>query len=54
VRYLKAAVDRDPNPRRQFHLALSYLRSGDRTSGQQLLQTAIRQDPALGSMALEW
>jgi tetratricopeptide (TPR) repeat protein len=52
--HLKEAVARDPNPRRQFHLALSYLKTGERGLGQQLLEAAIRRDPSLRVKGLEW
>ena len=47
VAHLKAAVDRDPSPRRELHLAMSYLKSGHRESGRLLLQKALQQDPKL-------
>ena len=47
VDHLKAAVDRDPSPRREFHLAMSYLKSGHAESGKLLLQKALMQDPNL-------
>jgi len=44
---LKAAVAREPNPRRQFHLGLCYLKAGDVRQGRELMQLAIREDPKL-------
>ena len=43
----KAAVAREPNPRRKFHLGLCYLKAGDVRQGTELMQLAIREDPAL-------
>ena len=47
VTYLKAAVQKDPTPQYRFHLAMSYLKSGDATTGRKLLSAAIQQDPEL-------
>jgi tetratricopeptide (TPR) repeat protein len=54
IRYLKTAVAKEPNPRRQFHLGMSYLKSGDRGLGQSLVQTALRQDPNLPKNEQGW
>jgi len=54
IRYLKNAVDKEPNPRRQFHLGVTYLKSGDRGLGQTLVQTALRQDPSLLKTEQGW
>jgi tetratricopeptide (TPR) repeat protein len=54
VRYLEAAVAKDPTPQRRFHLAMSYLKSGDRTRGQQMLATALQEDPALPKTERGW
>jgi Tfp pilus assembly protein PilF len=51
VQYLKAAVANEPNPQRQVHLALSYIKSGEARIGQEMLRTAIRQDPSLSGLA---
>jgi tetratricopeptide (TPR) repeat protein len=47
VRYLKSAVDKEPNPRRQFHLGMSYLKSGNQMMGQKIVLEATRRDPSL-------
>ncbi len=54
VDHLKAAVDRDPNARRQFHLAMSYIKSGHPESGNQLLRNALKQDPNLPTTEQGW
>ncbi len=54
VDHLKAAVDRDPNPRRQFHLAMSYVKSGHPESGRDLLRNALKQDPNLATTEHGW
>jgi len=54
TQYLKGAVAVDPNPRRQFHLALSYIKLGERGLGEDLLRTALRQDPSLRAAVQEW
>jgi predicted Zn-dependent protease len=54
ITHLKAAVDRDPNPRRQFHLAMSYAKSGHPESGRELLRNALRQDPSLATTEQGW
>ena len=52
--YLRTAVATEPNPQRQYHLALCYLKSGQARLGQELLQTAIQQDPNLPAKTPEW
>ena len=54
VSYLKKAVDKEPTPRRQFHLAMSYLKSGDQNLGQKMLRTALQQDPNLPKTEQGW
>ena len=54
TQYLKGAVAMDPNPRRQFHLALSYIKLGERGLGEDLLRTALRRDPSLKATVQEW
>jgi tetratricopeptide (TPR) repeat protein len=54
VNYLKAAVAKEPTPRRQFHLAMSYLKAGDRELGQKTLQTALAKDPDLPKKEQGW
>jgi Tfp pilus assembly protein PilF len=52
--YLKIAVAAEPNPRRQLHLALCYMKSGQHRLGHELLQSALRQDPSLSATASDW
>ena len=47
VPHLKSAVSTQPTPQREFHLALCYLKLGDREVGQNLLHSAISKDPGL-------
>jgi tetratricopeptide (TPR) repeat protein len=54
VSYLETAVKKDPTPRRQFHLAMSYLKSGNRDQGQKILQLALQQDPKLPQTEKGW
>jgi Tfp pilus assembly protein PilF len=54
VGYLKKAVAKEPTPRRQFHLAMSYLKSGDQDLGQRMLKTALQQDPNLPKTEQGW
>jgi tetratricopeptide (TPR) repeat protein len=54
VTYLKMAVAKDPTPRHQFHLAVSYLKAGDREVGQKTLQLALHQDPNLAVTEKGW
>ncbi len=52
--HLKMAVDRDPSPRREFHLAMSYLKAGRTQSGRELLRNALKQDPNLAATERGW
>jgi tetratricopeptide (TPR) repeat protein len=54
VAYLKTAIDKEPTPRRQFHLAMSYLKSGQKDLGRQLMVTALQQDPNLIKTEQGW
>jgi len=54
TKHLKAAVAQEPNPRRQLHLGLCYIKSGDVRQGRELMQIAIRQDPSLSATAGQW
>jgi tetratricopeptide (TPR) repeat protein len=51
---LKTAVSKGATPQRQFHLAMSYLKSGDQTAGQKLLATALQHDPNLAKTERGW
>ena len=52
--YLKAAVAKEPTPRREFHLAVCYLKSGNKELGEKLLQKAVREDPKLPTTEQSW
>jgi len=54
LRHLKAAVAKEASPKREYHLAICHLRSGDRELGQKLLQNALRQDPKLTITEQAW
>jgi tetratricopeptide (TPR) repeat protein len=54
VEHLKMAAAKEPTPRRTFHLAMSYLKAGDRNLGQQMLAAALRQDPNLAKTEQGW
>ncbi len=54
VDHLKAAVERDPSPRREFHLAMSYVKAGHPESGKELLGKALKQDPSLPATERGW
>jgi Tfp pilus assembly protein PilF len=54
VEHLKLAVEKQPTPQRQFHLAVSYLRIGQKVLGQQILAAALKQDPNLTKTEQGW
>lgn len=54
VVYLKLAVSRETTPRRQFHLGMCYLKSGDQELGQKTLRAALKQDPNLAKTEAGW
>jgi len=45
VRHLEAAVEREPNARRTFHLAMAYAKSGNVARGKRTLEVALKLDP---------
>jgi predicted Zn-dependent protease len=47
VTYLKTAVSKEPSPRRRYHLAMSYLKTGEQEAGRDLLRAALQADPNL-------
>ena len=51
---LKTAVAREPTPRREFHLAVCYLKSGNKELGEKLLQRALQQDSKLPTKEQAW
>lgn len=54
VRYLKAAVDKESTPLRQFHLGMSYLKMGDQARGQKMVREAVAKDPSLAKTEQGW
>jgi cytochrome c-type biogenesis protein CcmH/NrfG len=54
VQHLKVAVDTEPTPRRQYHLAMGYLKLGDLQQGGRLLQAALKADPNLANTERGW
>jgi tetratricopeptide (TPR) repeat protein len=54
VDYLKMAVAKQPTAVHQFHLAMSYLKTGDRGQGQEILSKALAQDPNLPRTEVGW
>jgi tetratricopeptide (TPR) repeat protein len=54
VQHLKAAVDKESTPRRQFHLGMSYLKIGDQANGQKLVREALAKDPSLAKTEQGW
>jgi putative PEP-CTERM system TPR-repeat lipoprotein len=52
--HLKAAFDKDPTPQRQFHLAMLYLKVGQKSEGQKMLAGALQRDPNLARTEQGW
>ena len=52
--HLKTAVAKEPTPRRQFHLGMSYLKAGNRDLGQKALAVALQKDPNLPKTERGW
>ena len=48
VEHLKVAATKEANPRRDFHLGMAYLKSGDPSRGQKMVTTALQTDPESG------
>ena len=47
VTHLKKAVSEEPTPRHRYHLALSYVKAGNSELGQEMLRSALKDDPSL-------
>jgi len=45
--YLARGAEKNPTPVEKYHLAIAYIKSGNSTKGQQLLQAALKADPKL-------
>jgi Tfp pilus assembly protein PilF len=54
VQYLKASADAEPTAKHEFHLAMAYLKNGDRAQGQTLLRAALGKDPNLPKTETGW
>lgn len=54
VQYLKASTDAEPTAKHEFHLAMAYLKNGDRLQGQALLRAALGKDPNLPKTETGW
>ena len=49
--HLEAAVAKEPNARRRYHLAMAYFKSGDRPRGTAQLNQALKMDATLPEAA---
>jgi tetratricopeptide (TPR) repeat protein len=54
IEQLRMSVAKESTPQRQFHLAMAYLKVGDKDLGQQTLMTALKQDPDLTRTERGW
>jgi len=54
VGYLKTAVEKGPTPRRQFHLGMCYVKTGDQITGQKLVKDALQKEPSLVKTEQGW
>jgi cellulose synthase operon protein C len=52
--HLKRAVELEPTPSRQYHLALSYMKGGQDSLGRPLLAAALQKDPELPQKDRGW
>lgn len=52
--YLEMAVAKEPTARREFHLAMCYMKQGNRDKGAKTLQLALNQDPNLLKTEKGW
>jgi len=52
--YLQAAVAKEPTTVRQFHLAMTYLKSGEKTRGSELLNAVLAKDPNITKTEQGW
>jgi Tfp pilus assembly protein PilF len=49
--HLEAAVAKEPNARRKYHLAMTYFKSGDQPRGTVQLNQALKMDSTLAEAA---
>lgn len=54
VSHLEAAVAKDPSGVHEFHLAMSYLKNGDRDRGSKLLEAVLAKNPNLAKTEQGW
>lgn len=54
INYLQLAVAKQPTAAHEFHLAMTYLKSGDKGQGQELLGKALLKDPNLPKTEVGW
>src|SRR5262249_7761509 len=54
IQHLKTAAQKEPTPRRQFHLGMAYSKAGDQILGQQFLRAALARDPSLAKTDQGW
>jgi len=47
VEHLKVAASKAASPRRQFHLGMAYLKSGEHDLGRKMVALALQSDPSL-------
>ncbi len=47
VRYLESSVTREATAKHRYHLAMAYLKLGERAKGKQVLDAALRTDSSL-------
>jgi len=52
--YLQAAVAKEPTTVRQFHLAMTYLKSGEKRRGSELLNAVLAKDPNITKTEQGW
>jgi len=54
ITHFKEAFSKEPTTQREFHLAMSYLKSGDKSLGSKTLEAALRKDPDLLKTEKGW
>ncbi|HUB82478.1 MAG TPA: tetratricopeptide repeat protein [Bryobacteraceae bacterium] len=54
ITYLENAVKKDPSPRHEFHLGMSYIKVGNRDLGQKTVALAVQKDPKLLETEKGW
>jgi hypothetical protein len=51
---LKIAISVNATPLRKCHLGLAYVKVGDGSQGQRLLQSALQAEPELAKAEMDW